>query len=118
MNRLSYRCPPEQRTLPLAKRDFWEVYLGSNCIGSISADGKDVSKDRAHNLRIWKVKLTRGFNNFAFPHVDTVDPDATEPYIITNDDEEIEHNLELISHKMSMDEARRWLVETFSKYSR
>lgn len=82
-------------------------------IGSISTDGKDISEDRSHSLRIWKAKLITGFNTFEFPHADN-DDIKDEPYFVTNDNEFDEHNLELLNPLyMTMAEARKFIVGVF-----
>lgn len=115
MSRISYRCLPEERNKPISERTHWDVYYGQSKIGSISTDSADISIDRSHSVRIWKARLTGGFNAFEFPHVDGEDDIKDEPFVITNDDEKIDHNLELIHPSyMTMNEARKFIQGVFN----
>lgn len=110
MPKISYRCKPEERSKTIAERTHWDVYYGQKRIGFIAADGQDISKDRSHSVRIWKARMVDGFNTFEYPHVDDANKIKEEPFIITNDNEDVEHNLELINPQyMTMAEARKWV---------
>lgn len=116
MPRISYRCLPDERQKPIAERTHWDVYYGDNKVGTIATDGQDISVDRSHSVRIWKARLNDGFNAFEFPHVDEEDKITDEPFVITNDDKKVNHNLELINPQyMTMAEARKWVSGVFRK---
>lgn len=112
--RISYRCLKDERSLPIAERTHWDVLYGKERIGTISAED-DISANRSHSIRVWKARLNKGFNAFEFPHVDEEDNDiTTEPYIVTNDVAEVDHNLELHNPQLlTMKEARVWISNTF-----
>lgn len=111
MSRISYRCLPEERRTPIAEKSQWNVYNGSHCVGCIRAT--DTAKTRSHNLRVWQpVLYEESFNPIEFPHVDMEDEldSLNEPFVMTNDDTECEHNLELHHPTlMTMYEARQWI---------
>lgn len=116
MARISYRCLPEERSIPIAMRTRWNVYLGDQQVGSIFVvDG--VASRVSQNLRIWKAKLYGDvFDPFEFPHMDEDDDfgRVSEPFVITNDDPDTDHNLELVSPSlMTMAEARTWVRSIF-----
>lgn len=111
MSRISYRCLPEERKLPAAEKSQWGVFCDKKCVGHIKID--DDAKIRSHNLRVWRpVLYESSFNPIEFPHLDGLDEveDVNEPYVLTNDDDEAEHQLELHHPSlMTMHEARTWL---------
>lgn len=112
MSRISYRCLPEERKLPVAEKTQWNVYLGNDCVGCIIADKREAKKERSHSLRVWRAVIYSGFDPFEFPHADPDDEldSVDEPYVMTNDDKEASHNLELHAPSlMTMTEARNWL---------
>jgi hypothetical protein len=110
--RISYRSVEDEKMLPVAQRTRWRVMLAKNQIGEIYNDHGTLSQP---NLRIWKAYVTQGFNALDFPHLD--DPDKIkEPYIVTNDDKETEHNLELhCPLLMTLQEARNWVCQIVEK---
>lgn len=111
MSRISYRCLPEERKLPIAERTQWDVYVGGRCVGCIRALKN--GKRKSHAIRVWSPTIYEGFfSPFEFPHADEDDdPDElSEPYVLTNDEPEIEHQLELHHPTlMTMHEARQWV---------
>lgn len=112
MSRISYRCLPDERRLPVAQRTQWDVYIDGRCVGCIKADTKELNQKRSHSLRVWRPSVNEKFNSFEFPHAEDDDDVSSleEPYILTNDDEEVDHNLELHHPTlMTMAEARTWV---------
>lgn len=108
MSRISYRCLPEERSIPVNNKTFWKVCRGNSEIGYIRAvpDTKLISP----SLRIWEpVVFESEFDPLEFPHSDSA-KDMVEPYVCTNDDPELDHQLELHSNSlMSLNEARLWM---------
>ena len=111
MSRISYRCLPDERQVPIAEKTQWDVYNDKRCVGCIKAI--DTAKIRSHNLRIWQpVLYEESFNPIEFPHVDVADEidNLNEPFVVTNDEQDHEHNLELHHPSlMTMYEARQWI---------
>ncbi len=113
-SRISYRCLADERTLPVAERTHWDVRYNNKNIGYIKVkDDHTLTNNRSHSVRVWQAHLTKGFNPFEFPHAE--DGEVTnEPFIITNDDMQIDHNLELRNPQMmTMKEARSWVANTY-----
>jgi hypothetical protein len=111
-SRISYRCSQDERMLPFVDRTVHRVMLGGKQIGEIRATAPALA---APNVRIWQAYVTEGFDPIDFPHMD--DPDAIkEPYVLTNDDANIEHNLELhCPLLMTLQEARNWVCQIVEK---
>ena len=111
VSRISYRCLPEERKLPVNQKSQWSVFLGKDCVGRIKADPD--AKLRSYNLRIWHpIVLEDRFDPFEFPHLDTSNEstDMNEPFVLTNDEPEEQHNLELHHPSlMTMYEARNFI---------
>lgn len=110
--RISYRAVPEEKEFALHDRTRLRVMLDKNEVGRIYADyDGDIQK----NLRIWRAYVTSGFNALEFPHLDEPG-DTREPYIITNDDADVEHNLELhCPTLMTLAEARNWVCSIIER---
>lgn len=111
-SRISYRCIADERMLPFTQRTVHRVMLGGSQIGEIRASNPDLATP---NLRMWTAHITGGFDPLDFPHLD--DPEnIKEPYVLTNDDSEVEHNLELhCPLLMTLQEARNWVCQIVEK---
>jgi len=111
MRRISYRCLPDERTLSINQKTEWGVFTGKRCVGRIKAEPN--AKLRSFNLRIWQpVIYEDNFDAIEFPHLDTANEsqDMNEPFILTDDEPENVHNLELHHPTlMTMHEARSWM---------
>jgi len=111
MRRISYRCLPDERTLSINQKTEWGVFTGKRCVGRIKAEPN--AKLRSFNLRIWQPVIYEGnFDPIEFPHLDTANEsqDMNEPFILTDDEPENEHNLELHHPTlMTMHEARSFM---------
>lgn len=108
MARISYRCLPEERGVPISQKSFWKIYRGDKEIGCIKSD--ENAKLIAPNLRVWEPVIYESeFDPMEFPHSDDAEG-MKEPYVCTNDDEECEHQLELHPNsKMTLNESRTWV---------
>lgn len=102
--RITYKCPREQRSKPLAQRTQWDVYRGEQCIATIDTKNEP-SSERSHSLRIWNARL-RGnvFDPFDFPHVDESE-DMKQPFVIVEGSDTVLVN----PQPMTMKEARSWI---------
>lgn len=111
-SRISYRCAQEERLIPFVNRTVHRVMFGGKQIGEIRAASPDLA---APNVRIWQAYVTEGFDPIDFPHMD--DPDMVkEPYVLTNDNADTEHNLELhCPLLMTLQEARNWVCQIVEK---
>lgn len=114
-SRISYRSVPEERHMPIANRTRWRVVLNNKQVGEIYAEH---DSEIQQNIRIWRAYVTEGFNALEFPHVDEYEG-LKEPYILTNDDENTTHNLELhCPSLMTLTEARAWVCSIIEKGGR
>jgi len=113
-SKISYRSVPEERDVPIAARTRWNVFLGKQHVGEIYADEDD--SDARQSVRIWRAYVITGFNPMEFPHADSIDPKIKEPFVLTNDKPEVEHNLELHSPTlMTLPEARSWVCSIIER---
>ena len=111
--RISYRCLPEERALPIEQKTRWDVFYNGDPIGKIYVDPS--IKNGKPTLRSWRTVIyENGFNSLEFPQVDDDDEETLmvieEPYVLVDEDLEVDNDLELHNPVlMSLVEARQWI---------
>lgn len=104
---LTFRCDPDERHLPMAKRSVLWVLDGDKKIGMVATDSsqtdQEASSGRNQGLAIWKARLLH--SHFSpFEHHDK--PHDSEPHVETDDS----GYTMLVNPKASdMSTARQWI---------
>jgi hypothetical protein len=113
VNKVSFRCKPNERALPISAKSYWDIYYGDALAGRMETNSKSASK-------LWtSVLYENAFSHLHYPHLDHEEAALSgldSPFVLIDEGDERENDMELHNPTpMPLNDARVWVKRVISE---